>query len=128
MGINQVAYAQEDAAENTINLPTIIVKATSGDQSEGTGSFKAKASRSSSKLNLSLKETPQSISVITSEQIEQRNLNNIDDILAATPGVTVTKNDSERSNYYARGFKITNQQIDGMPIGDNDPLCRQFLF
>ena len=127
-GINQVAYAQEDAAENTINLPTIIVKATSGDQSEGTGSFKAKASRSSSKLNLSLKETPQSISVITSEQIEQRNLNNIDDILAATPGVTVTKNDSERSNYYARGFKITNQQIDGMPIGDNDPRADSFFF
>lgn len=127
-GINQLVYAEEDTVEKITELPTIVISAISDDQTEGTGYFKANASKSSSKLNLSLRETPQSVSVVTSEQIEQRNLNNIDDILAATPGVTVTKRDSERSVYYARGFEITNRQIDGMPVGDNGPRADSFFY
>ena len=118
------AWAQEQGASV---LPTIKV-AAEDEKTEGSESFQAKSSRTSSKLKLSLKETPQSVSVITREQIEQRNLNIIDDVLAATPGVTVTKNDSERSNYSARGYAITNRQIDGMPIGENSPRVDSFFF
>lgn len=126
--VSSHALATDQAS--TSELSTIIVTADSdnNDRSENTGSYKAKASRSASKLNLSLKETPQSVSVITREQIEQRGLNIIDDILAATPGVTVIKNDSERSAYYARGFAISNRQIDGLPIGDNSPRTDSFFF
>lgn len=113
---------------DTATLPTLTMKAIADNKTEGTGSYKANNSRSSSKLNLSLKETPQSVSVITHEQIEQRNLNIIDDVLTATPGVTATKNDSERSRYYARGFAISNRQIDGMPVGDNSPRADSFFF
>lgn len=111
-------------------LSTITVTATNdtNEKTEGTNSYLAKTSRSASKLNLSLKETPQSVSVITRDQIEQRGLTIIDDILAATPGVTVTKLDSERSNYSARGFGITNLQIDGLPTGDNGPRADSFFF
>ncbi|EPF71374.1 iron complex outermembrane recepter protein [Acinetobacter rudis CIP 110305] len=131
-----VAYANTVENDQSVQLPTITLyadgKATDyasqGETTEGTGSFKAKSSRSSSKLKLDIKETPQSVSVVTREQIEQRNLNNIDDILAATPGVTSTKTDSERSSYYARGFSISNRQIDGMPVGDNSPRADSFFF
>lgn len=131
-----VAYANTVENDQSVQLPTITLyadgKATDyasqGETTEGTGSFKAKSSRSSSKLKLDIKETPQSVSVVTREQIEQRNLNNIDDILAATPGVTATKTDSERSSYYARGFEIGNQQIDGMPVGGNSPRTDSFFF
>jgi len=119
---------EQDQVTDTATLATISSKATISDQTEGTGSFKANKSKSSSKLNLSLKETPQSVSVVTQEQIEQRNLVSIDDVLAATPGVTVSKQDSERSSYYARGFSITNRQIDGMPVGDNSPRADSFFF
>ena len=128
-GITHVAWAlDQENILNTSELPTITVTAIANDKTEGSGSYKANKSKSSSKLNLTLKETPQSVSVITREQIEQRNLVNIDDILAATPGVTATKNDSERSNYYARGFSISNRQIDGMPVGDNSPRADSFFF
>lgn len=127
--ISHSAFAQEQKSNeaDASVLPTITVKADAQDEkTEGSGSFKAKSSRSSSKLNLSLKETPQSVSVVTREQIEQRGLTILDDVLAATPGVTATKNDSERSNYYSRGFQITNRQIDGMPVGDNAPRFDSF--
>lgn len=128
-GVMHFAWATEqDQVTGTATLATISSKATISDQTEGTGSFKANKSKSSSKLNLSLKETPQSVSVVTQEQIEQRNLVSIDDVLAATPGVTVSKQDSERSSYYARGFSITNRQIDGMPVGDNSPRADSFFF
>lgn len=128
-GVMHFAWATEqDQVTDTATLATISSKATISDQTEGTGSFKANKSKSSSKLNLSLKETPQSVSVVTQEQIEQRNLVSIDDVLAVTPGVTVSKQDSERSSYYARGFSITNRQIDGMPVGDNSPRADSFFF
>lgn len=128
-GVMHFAWATEqDQVTDTATLATISSKATISDQTEGTGSFKANKSKSSSKLNLSLKETPQSVSIVTQEQIEQRNLVSIDDVLAATPGVTVSKQDSERSSYYARGFSITNRQIDGIPVGDNSPRADSFFF
>lgn len=127
--ITHFAWATEqNQIADTATLATITSKATVSDKTEGTGSFKANKSKSSSKLDLSLKETPQSVSVITQEQIEQRNLVSIDDVMAATPGVTATKLDSERSSYYARGFSITNRQIDGMPVGDNSPRADSFFF
>lgn len=128
-GVTHFAWAiEQDSISDTATLPTITMKATADDKTEGSGSYKANNSKSSSKLNLSIKETPQSVSVVTREQIEQRNLVNIDDILTATPGVTATKQDSERSSYYARGFSITNRQIDGMPVGDNSPRADSFFF
>ncbi|MBV7307160.1 TonB-dependent siderophore receptor [Acinetobacter sp. CWB-G5] len=128
-GITHFAWAvEQDQIADTATLATITSKATVSDKTEGTGSFKANTSKSSSKLDLSLKETPQSVSVITQEQIEQRNLVSIDDVMVATPGVTATKQDSERSSYYARGFSITNRQIDGMPVGDNSPRADSFFF
>lgn len=129
-----VAFAETTSNPELVQLPTITVYAQSiddqpqGEITEGTGRFKAKSSRASSRLKLDIKETPQSVSVVTREQIEQRNLNIIDDVLDATPGIFVTKLDSERSSYYARGYQVNNQQIDGLPIADNAPRTDSFFF
>ncbi len=81
-------------------------------------SYTVKETNSSTKLDLSLKETPQSISVITQKQIEDQNLQDINDVLLQTPGVTVTQMGQKTSGfntYYARGLQITNVQRDGVP-------------
>lgn len=111
------AHAEEaESAQAVGQLKTVKVKAKADDATENTGSFAAKKSRTSSRLDMDLKETPQSISVITREQMDQRGLSNIEDILNATPGVYTTRLDSERSAYYARGFAITNRQIEVRPV------------
>jgi len=122
-----VTFSSEGIEQQNFDLPTIVIKAKEESKTEDSGNYKAKSSRSASKLNLSLKETPQSISVVTRDQIEQRGLSIIDDILAASPGVYVTKLDSERSSYYARGFSINNKQIDGIPLVGNDPRMDNFF-
>lgn len=78
-------------------------------------SYMAKATGAATKLPLSLRETPQSVTVITRERIEDFNLLSIADVLVQTTGVTVQENDSNRVNFTSRGFAITNFQLDGVP-------------
>lgn len=66
------------------------------------------------RLNLSVKETPQSISVVTRQQMDDFNLNTLTDVLRQTTGVNVQHYDSDRVYYSARGYGISNFQVDGM--------------
>ncbi len=77
--------------------------------------YKPKSSSSSAKLSLSLKETPQSITVITRQRIEDFNMLSIANVLEQTTGITVQENDSNRVNFTSRGFAIANFQMDGVP-------------
>lgn len=97
--------AQRRAADSQDN---IIVTG----QREG---YKAEETGTALKLPLSLRETPQSVTVVTRQQIEDFNLNTIADVLAQTPGITVSSVDSNRTTFFARGFAIQNFQIDGVP-------------
>src|SRR3990167_4338463 len=52
-------------------------------------SYKAAPSRAATKLELTPRQTPQSISTITRAQIDDFQLNSINDVLKFTPGITV---------------------------------------
>lgn len=67
-------------------------------------------------LDLSPRETPQSISVITREQMEDQAAANIADVLAYTTGISVKAMDRGRNTLSARGFEISNFQLDGAPF------------
>ena len=70
------------------------------------------------KTGLSPRETPQSISVITRRQLDDRNLTKLEDALKSTTGVTVTRLDGA-GNYnsiQARGFDIGAVLLDGLPV------------
>ena len=89
--------AQNSAAEYQNNqssaarLDTIVVTASSGTDLAGESKNNYTVSRSSSatKLDLALKDTPQSITVITNKQIEEQALTDVNKLLESTPGVTV---------------------------------------
>jgi len=68
------------------------------------------------RLPLTLQDTPQSISVITEQRIEDQNLTNVRDVLDNTTGVSSSAYDTERVVFYARGFQIENMSYDGVPI------------
>jgi len=102
------APAAVDAAEAP--MQTVVVKG------ENTGGYTARNSTSSARLDLSLRETPQSVSVVTRQQMDDFRLNSASDVLANSTGVTVEKVESDRTYYTARGFDITNFQYDGVGI------------
>ena len=86
-----------------------------GTITEGSGSYTPGTIATATRLVLSPHETPQSITVITRQHMDDFGLNSIDDVMRHTPGITVSTFDSERTNYYARGFSVENFQYDGIP-------------
>lgn len=102
---------RSDAAQ----LEPILVTASADSTTEGTGSYKATGqSTTATGLGLTLRETPQSVSVVTQQQMQDRNMQSLDDVADAATGLTYEKLGTERSYFYSRGFPITDLQIDGV--------------
>ncbi len=87
-----------------------------GTITEGSGSYTPGTIATATRLVLTPRETPQSISVVTRQAMDDFSLKSIDDVMRHTPGITVAAYDSERTSYYSRGFAIRNFQYDGIPI------------
>lgn len=98
----------------------VVITGQKDEATEGTGSYTVKSSRSATKLPLDLKDTPQSITVITRDQMTDFNLRDINQVLANTTGINVQEVETNRTYYSARGFDISNFQYDGygLPIVD----------
>ncbi|WP_114417594.1 TonB-dependent siderophore receptor [Marinospirillum perlucidum] len=67
-------------------------------------------------LALDSLETPQAQTVVTRQQMEDFNLNDLNQLLSLTSGVTVERVETDRTYYTARGFDITNFQVDGTGV------------
>ncbi len=114
--------ATAHAAEITTKKETLQLGATNisaqglGATTEGTQSYTTGATSSATGLPLSLRETPQSVTVITRQQMDDRGVQSIGDALRNTPGISTQKYDSDRTEFSARGFAITNFQYDGVNL------------
>nr|WP_314566150.1 TonB-dependent siderophore receptor [uncultured Pseudomonas sp.] len=107
--------AETDPEKETFELGATSITAESlGVTTEHTGAYTTGSMSTATRLNLSVKETPQSISVITRQQMDDFNLNTLTEVLRQTTGVNVQHNDSDRVSYSSRGYGISNYQIDGM--------------
>ena len=117
---NSLVSASDDIAQNstaTQVLPTLTVTANQlGEITENSGIYTPGAIATATRLVLKPKETPQTISVITRQEMDDFNLSSIDEVMRHTPGVSVVTYDSERTEYYSRGFAIQNFQYDGIPM------------
>ncbi len=94
---------------------TTINSQLPGSTTEGTGSYTTGITNAATKLNLSLRETPQSVSVMTRQRMEDQNLRSIGQVLEQTPGVNVQSPGSDRLYVFSRGLAIDSYQYDGMP-------------
>ncbi len=75
-----------------------------------------RSSKGATGLDLSPFETPQSVSILDSETLDQFQLNNINDTLNLVTGVNVERSETDRTYYNARGFDITSMHVDGVGI------------
>ncbi|WP_074966957.1 TonB-dependent siderophore receptor [Paracoccus aminovorans] len=100
------------APDGSVVLDAITLNA-SGATTEGSGSYttgEAGIARGAD----SLKEVPQSVTVVTRQALDDQNLTTIEQAMAKTPGIVANREATSAPNFYARGFKINNYQIDGM--------------
>ncbi|MFY9073263.1 TonB-dependent siderophore receptor [Aliarcobacter butzleri] len=112
---SQLVAAQNN--QNTTVLEEIKVSENKVDLSsttENTGSYTTGATSTATKLDLSLRETPQSVLVFTRQKLDDQNITSFQELLAKTPGVSINKWD-ERVMPTARGFSVDYYLFDGMP-------------
>ncbi len=100
----------DDAARDPATLDTVKVVA----EGELANSYTVKHTGTATKLDLSLRQTPQSVTVITRQRLDDMGLFSLQDVMGQVTGVHVSVTDSERINYVSRGYNITNFQVDGM--------------
>lgn len=67
-------------------------------------------------LGLTIQETPQSVTVMTAQRMEDQAIRTLSDVINNAAGVSSKAFDSSRNGFSARGFEIDNYQIDGVPV------------
>lgn len=117
----QGQYVLQSAASaiGTLPLMTVTGAAINPEVTEGTGSYTTGAMNTATPLSLSIRETPQSVSVLTTQQIEDQHLITLDDTAQNVPGLTMQKGSyiGASGAFYARGFPISKLMLDGLPTG-----------
>lgn len=78
--------------------------------------YAAGATRGATRLELTPRETPQSVSVATRTQMDDFGLDSANDVLGLVTGVGVEQVETDRTYYTARGFDIVNFQRDGLGL------------
>jgi len=92
---------------------TAIMGQGMGQATENTGSYTPGLVSAGSKTPTSLKETPQSVSVLTRQYMDDRQIADINDAMKTVPGITVQSGTFRIQDFYSRGFAIQNIQLDG---------------
>lgn len=91
----------------------VTAQAERSGATEGTGSYtQTGPSRTATGLNLSLRETPQSVSVMTRQRMDDFKLETLTDVMEQTPGIGVYRQNNA-TDFQARGTSV-NLQTDGM--------------
>jgi outer membrane receptor for ferric coprogen and ferric-rhodotorulic acid len=101
------AASSSSPAEKETTLPTVTVTGQSerDTRTEYTGGYTPQATTLVTKLPLSLRETPQTVTVITRQQMDDFGLNTVTEVLQNTSTVNVIR--AGTSNlYYSRGFAM----------------------
>ena len=96
VGYSATALADDDASNKDIEKITVTGKYTvSNTIDTATG------------LGLSLLETPQSVTIMTAERIQDQALNTVVDVVNNTVGLSSSKTDNVRNGFMARGFSLS---------------------
>lgn len=114
---NGTLTVQEVETGSALQLgATSISTSRLGSTTEGTGAYTTGVTSTATKMNLSIRETPQSISVVTRQQMNDQNMQSLEDVAMAATGINTVKGfGTERPLYYARGFQVDDLQVDGLP-------------
>ena len=78
-----------------------------------------RVSKGATGLDLDIAETPQSISIVTSGQMDLFGATSLNDALRLATGINVEEWETNRTNYTSRGYEIKNTQIDGIGLPNN---------
>lgn len=102
-------------ATSATTLPAVTIRDDGATgPSEQSPAFGARSTSTATRLDLSPRETPQSVSVVSDAQMEAFGLREVRDVLGNATGVQVERVETDRAYFLSRGFEVTNFQEDGV--------------
>ncbi len=113
MTVYLVPVAQANIT-NEMNLPAMQIQSRITPDSIQSFGYQGKPVSSTTRLGLSDRETPQAVTVVTREQMDDFQLNSVKEALRSAPSVTVEQFETDRTAFTSRGFTIDNFEYDGM--------------
>ena len=102
--VNPLIASAEPNAEITLEVVDVVAPAVS--DTKPVKGYNAKRSRSATKTDTELKDTPQSISVITQDVIKDQSIQSISDAVRYVPGVTASQGEGNRDAVNFRGAGV----------------------
>ena len=115
------------AAPATLGEVRVSAEAEHGGATEGTGSYAARSAGTATGLALSVRETPQSVTVVTRQQMDDQGLTDVARVLERTTGITTSASETDRVVFRARGFAISKIQYDGIPLVEDNRYDTDFV-
>jgi outer-membrane receptor for ferric coprogen and ferric-rhodotorulic acid len=100
------ANAAESAATADANVEEVYI----------VGVRENRVSKGATGLSMSIKETPQSISTISQEDIKKFGVTGSNEALGLATGINVEQYETNRATFNSRGFEIQVTQIDGLSL------------
>jgi outer membrane receptor for ferric coprogen and ferric-rhodotorulic acid len=125
-------YAQQAKAEEAVTLDAVSIIGEADmaldDVTEGTQSYTTGSASTATPLKMSLRETPQSVSVVTQQRMQDQDLQTIADVVNNTTGVSLNRYETSRGQINARGFELNSLMIDGVPTIWEQPWSSGEIF
>lgn len=127
-----VRAEQTAQAEGSVTLDATAITDTAARElsgvTEDTQSYTTDAARTATPLSMSLRETPQSVTVVTQQRIEDQDLQTITDVVNTTTGISMNRYETNRGQINARGFELNSLMIDGVPTIYEQPWSSGEIF
>lgn len=103
--------------QEIVQLPVISLQAQEDEER-----YILSHSNAATKLNLALKDTPQSVSILSAEQMQQQQISTVGEALNQVTGIFMRRLGAqgvmgvggEYNSFYARGSQIHNYSMDGV--------------
>lgn len=110
-----LAQTASEEPQRVSDVQMSTVKVEAAYQGDPARSYTVPETSSSTGLDLSPRETPQSVTSVTRQQLDDRQAISLEDALELTPGIAASKAEvGVRTSYRARGYGISNWKVDGL--------------
>ncbi|MFW2578561.1 TonB-dependent siderophore receptor [Aliarcobacter butzleri] len=119
-----VIYIIEKPKKTTNSKTTILEEISVNDKylgstTENSDSYTTGSMKTATKLDLSIRETPQSVMVISQQMLEDRKTDEFYTLIKKVTGVSVAEGFDGRTTYYSRGFDLDYYLLDGLTVTQN---------
>jgi catecholate siderophore receptor len=124
LGMSMAATAAETSEEMTLREVTVTAPAVS--DTEPVKGYNAKKSVAATRTDTALIDTPQSITIVTQELLEDQSVQSMSDAVRYVPGVTASQGEGNRDalNFRGAGVSTGDFYLDG--IRDDIQTYRDF--